>query len=162
MKQPKILFFIDGPVPTDAERLEAFDLQAQVAFRNAQHVTRVDEECDGVAGAVPEAYADFPDAEEALAAYKAELAAQRDKLAEVGGEAPKSGKRARNRGGKTGQPKPEQTGQEGPQGGQGSENGGQGGQPQGDDDEAAKAALLAAGGGVPGTGGAGGWGQQNG
>lgn len=86
MKQPKILFFLAGPVPSDAERLAAFDLGVPVSFRNALHVTRIDEDCDGVAGSIPEAYADYATAEQALKAYKAEVKAARAKLAEVGGK----------------------------------------------------------------------------
>ena len=52
----KILYFINGPVPTDEERKEAEALDA--VFRNANAAGDNDflENCDGVAGAVPDAY----------------------------------------------------------------------------------------------------------
>ena len=95
IKPAKILYFIDGPVPTKADYAGAYALApGNVVYRNSQHVPAEPhalEQCDGVAGNVPEIYAKaFPKAEEALAKKKAEF----DKLAEkVGDEAaPKAAK----------------------------------------------------------------------
>jgi hypothetical protein len=53
----KILYFIDGPVPTQAQIDEAWDLGTSM-FRNKQHFGDGDsiEHCDGVAGDPPAAY----------------------------------------------------------------------------------------------------------
>lgn len=49
----KILYFIDGPVPTKEERAHAASIGAR-AFRNARQVQSDDlpEDCEGVAGSV--------------------------------------------------------------------------------------------------------------
>ena len=53
----KILFFINGPVPTEADKLEASEIVGKVVFRNANFAaSEQPEPCDGVAGAVPENY----------------------------------------------------------------------------------------------------------
>jgi len=90
VKQPKILFFIDGPVPSEADQVAVYELNTSVVFRNAQHVFSVDEECDGVAGDVPKAYANYPTAAEALKIYRTDIKAMRAKMKEVGGAAPGS------------------------------------------------------------------------
>lgn len=86
MKPAKILFFVKGVSPTPEDFEEASKLQAQVVFRNAQAVPAEGtlEECDGVAGHVPAPYAELPEAEEAIKAHAAKLAA----LAKKVGDAP--------------------------------------------------------------------------
>jgi len=163
LKQPKIIFFIDGPVPSEAEKLDAFDLGVPVQFRNAQHVSRVEEECDGVTGHVPEAYKGYATAEDALKAYKAEVKKARAKLLEVGGKAPEAGKAAET--GKQSDGGDKKDGQQGAAAGQGDANGGSGTPTPtpGDEDPAKAAAAAAAGapkGDAKGTPAAGGW-KQN-
>lgn len=68
-KLPRILFFIAAAMPTPEEFDAADELGPNVAFRNASLVTGEGslEECDGVAGSVPKAYADkYPTAREAI------------------------------------------------------------------------------------------------
>ena len=86
MKPAKILFFVDGVAPTPEDYEAASKLTAQVVFRNATVVPPEGalEECDGVAGAVPEAYAKLPTAEEAVKAHAEKLA----KLAKKVGDSP--------------------------------------------------------------------------
>lgn len=76
MKQARILFFIIGPVPTAEDVAKAGEIGAQVIFRNASAVGEYDkpEDCDGVEGAVPEAYKKFPSAAEGIAKKKREYA----------------------------------------------------------------------------------------
>lgn len=53
----KILFFIAGPVPTEAEKREASEIVGNVVFRNAKFAgAEPPEPCDGVAGCAPENY----------------------------------------------------------------------------------------------------------
>ena len=53
----KILFFIAGPVPTEAERAEASEIVGNVVFRNVKFAADENpEQCDGVAGLVPDNY----------------------------------------------------------------------------------------------------------
>lgn len=56
MNKPKILFFIAGSVPTEAERNEASEIVGNVVFRNASIKCEFPESCDGVAGVVPDLY----------------------------------------------------------------------------------------------------------
>lgn len=166
IKQPKILFFIDGPVPSEVEKLDAFDLGVPVQFRNAQHVFKVEEEADGVAGVIPKAYAKHPTAEDALKAYKAEVKKARAKLAEVGGKAPKAGEQTETKTeGKTDGGEGGEGGQQGPAQGQGNADDGKGGPtptPAVEDPAKAAAAAAAGAGKAPVAGGpaAGGW-KQN-
>ena len=51
----KILFFIKGSCPTEAER-EASEIVGNVVFRNASIKCEFPESCDGVAGCAPENY----------------------------------------------------------------------------------------------------------
>lgn len=51
----KILFFISGPVPSDADRAAAAALGTKM-FRNALQTDERPEVCDAVAGAVPDLY----------------------------------------------------------------------------------------------------------
>lgn len=70
-KFPIILFFIATAVPTAEEQAEAMQYGPNVRFRNAEFGNHSGalEECDGVAGKVPEAYAKCPTAEDAIAKY---------------------------------------------------------------------------------------------
>jgi hypothetical protein len=60
-RKRRVLFFIAGPVPTEAELAAAEQLGTKM-FRNAAQVTKDDavEKCDAVAGAVPPSYAKLP------------------------------------------------------------------------------------------------------
>lgn len=104
MKAPKILFFIDGNLPTVTDEIAVLEIGVPVHYRNAQHTVRVDEECDGVAGAVPEPYKKHKTATEALEAYKSHLASLRANLSEVGGKPakPKKSQEKADSGAKTG------------------------------------------------------------
>src|SRR6187431_160443 len=79
MKPAKILYFIEGPLPTKDDYQDAAKLGsgANVVFRNAQQVPNEQhalEVCDGVAGAVPEIYEKaFPPAEKAIAKKEADF-----------------------------------------------------------------------------------------
>jgi len=67
------LFFIASAIATDAESDEAMELGPNVAFRNATLVSTEGalEVCDGVAGIVPQRYADArPTAREAIEAWQ--------------------------------------------------------------------------------------------
>lgn len=83
MKAPKILYFIDGPVPSPADKAEANALRGKgvsVVFRNARYVEvdgGVDEPADGVTGAViPASYAEHASADTVVTAFQAKLAAE--------------------------------------------------------------------------------------
>lgn len=84
MKLARILYFVEGPAPTARQLDEAFSMNATVVFRNALAVPAEAhslELCDGVAGVVPQLYADtFPTAEVAIAAKVGELKALSDKV----------------------------------------------------------------------------------
>ncbi len=86
MKNPRILYFINGTTPTPEEFDEANKLGGNVGFRNAQYVNDDDnpEDCDGVAASnpdfIPKPYKDFPAAKEALAAKDKERAEQYRKI----------------------------------------------------------------------------------
>lgn len=73
-KQAKILFFINGPIPSEKDLDEVEKIGgAQVVFRNAAHIPSEGalEQCDGVAGDVPERYKEaYPDAKTAVAKVK--------------------------------------------------------------------------------------------
>ena len=87
MKPSKILFFINGMAPTVHDRIEAEALGAQICYRNAHHVPtdpHALEECDGVAGEVPQIYADkYPAAEDAIAARLEKLQALATKVGDA-------------------------------------------------------------------------------
>lgn len=89
LKLPRILFFINGTVPTDEDLAAASEIKANVVFRNATAVPTEEhslETCDGVAGAVPEIYANrFPVAGEAVAKADAEFNQLKER---VGDDAP--------------------------------------------------------------------------
>lgn len=74
IKAPKILYFLNGSVPTPADRQTAAKMiGAQVMFRNAQRVAaeHSPEAADGVAGAIPLAYSKFPTYDQAMTTHKA-------------------------------------------------------------------------------------------
>lgn len=89
MKPAKILFFINGVLPTKADYEAATKLgnNANVLFRNAQHVPKEAhalERCDGVAGEVPEIYENaFPSAEEAIKKNKADFKKLTDSIDDI-------------------------------------------------------------------------------
>ena len=83
MKPAKILYFVDGVSPTPEDFEAASKMQARVLFRNARAVPPEGalEECDGVAGKVPPTYAEtYPEADEAIKAHAAKLAALAKKV----------------------------------------------------------------------------------
>lgn len=83
MSKLKIIYFIDGFAPTADEELEAQSFGVKTVFRNAQYVTCADEACDGVAGSViPDAYKDYPRADEIVADQQAAAAEAKKRLAE--------------------------------------------------------------------------------
>ncbi len=106
LKRAKILFFIAGCAPSMADFKEANELTAEVVFRNASAVPSEPhalETCDGVAGCVPEIYAAaFPDADEAIAKKKAELAELSAKVGDNSAPQRKSQKELKKEAGKNG------------------------------------------------------------
>lgn len=89
LKIPKIIFFLEGSSPTREDEMAALAIGVPVYFRNAQHVKKIDEKCDGVAGHIPTCYADFPDALTVTAAYRQGLTVQTTLVLETaGGKAP--------------------------------------------------------------------------
>jgi hypothetical protein len=86
MRPDKILYFIEGPLPTSEDYAAALELRANVVFRNALAVPEENsslEPCDGVAGEVPPAYAKaYPPAEAAIAKTKSQLKALQQKMGE--------------------------------------------------------------------------------
>ena len=79
-KQPRILFFIKGAVPTVAEMEAAENCGNNVSFRNASLVPKVcnPEKCDGVEGVVPEAYKKLPLAGEVLKSFADKMKAEKE------------------------------------------------------------------------------------
>lgn len=75
-KYPRILYFISGTLPTKEQLREAQKFGPNTSFRNGTLVSSEGalEAADGVAGDVPTRYADYTSAEDAIAAYEAELA----------------------------------------------------------------------------------------
>lgn len=71
---PKILHFIDGPVPTADDNQMLQSHGPGVVFRNAVHVPKKGEgaiePCDGVSGKVPDTYKHLPSGDDAIEAYK--------------------------------------------------------------------------------------------
>lgn len=88
MKQPKILFFTAGAMPTVQDRVLAADIGV-VNYRNARKINAEDklEDADGVAGpAIPPQYRNaYPSADRAIKEHKA---AMRELAKSVGGELP--------------------------------------------------------------------------
>lgn len=77
-KLAKILYFVNGPAPTAEDFTIAYDIRANVVFRNATAVSDCEslEICHGVAGNVPEIYKHLPTAEEAIEAFDKGIAAK--------------------------------------------------------------------------------------
>lgn len=71
-KKCKILYFVDGPAPSNEDFEAAENMKAHVVFRNARAVSDAEslEQCDGVAGLVPEIYKSKPKAEDAIKDFK--------------------------------------------------------------------------------------------
>ena len=89
VKAPKILYFIDGPVPNASNRLEANAMKgkgAQVVFRNARFADETagnPEPCDGVAGdPIPDLYkkSNVKSADDVLAKYAEDQQAEADAM----------------------------------------------------------------------------------
>lgn len=89
VKQPKLLFFINGPVPNADNNAEANGYRgkgAVVMFRNAQRADDADgapEKADGVLGDVPAKYKDQPSADAALETYRKAVEEDQRKYAEA-------------------------------------------------------------------------------
>lgn len=107
MKPPKVLFFHEGKMPSAADYEECLEYGANVQYRAAQHVRSGDvvEDCDGVAGVVPDAYDHLPSAEDALESFRARIKAA------LGGADEEKAPRAKK--GQEGGAKPEQPKTEG-------------------------------------------------
>ena len=90
MVRPKILYFHAGRKATLEQIAEASTFAADVLFRNADRVSGHPEPCDGVAGDVPELYASFPKAKDAIEKWQKELAEMRKATGEK--EPPKTSK----------------------------------------------------------------------
>lgn len=81
-KSPKILYFVNGSMPSVLDIANAAELGNNVAFRNADFVNPDDkpESCAGVAGVVPSNYKKVP---KGSAVYKKFLAEQKEYIAEL-------------------------------------------------------------------------------
>lgn len=87
IKQPVILYFINGPMPSEGDKkaAEKFDGKAKVVYRNAYHIQDTDalELADGVEGAVPPRYKEvFQSGDAAVKKYEED----RKKLSEKVGD----------------------------------------------------------------------------
>lgn len=67
MRKVIILYFIEGMTPTKADMVNANKINGSVRFRNASLIdpTGSIEDCDGVAGFIPETYQHLPDPKKA-------------------------------------------------------------------------------------------------
>ena len=89
VKQPRILYFIDGPTPTPQQTIEANALRGKgaiVSFRNARYAGTDGggaEACDGIAGNAPEQYKGVTGVDEAVNKYNDELKSESDKLVAI-------------------------------------------------------------------------------
>lgn len=79
---PIILFFINGPILSEEDKAYIEALEVPVKYRNARFVVEFEkpEDADGVAGAVPHAYANYPTAEEAIAKFAAQRQAEHEEF----------------------------------------------------------------------------------
>lgn len=86
MKMPLILFFIHGPVASDADKEAASEYPFPVAFRNVDHIGEffTPEPCDGVDGDVPEQYRKFPTGKEAVSKFKQSVDNVQKDIADTG------------------------------------------------------------------------------
>lgn len=93
MKFPRILFFIEGTLPTPEQRAEIFKYGPNAAFRNARMATgdHSPEPCDGVTGEVPDAYKKMPSADDAMKAFAKAQDDEIKRLKATAKEADKSG-----------------------------------------------------------------------
>lgn len=76
LKYPRILYFIEGSMPTQADIKAVALLGGNTVFRNAHHCGEGHnpEVCDGVSGAVPAVYkAKYKDGSEVIAAFTASV-----------------------------------------------------------------------------------------
>lgn len=75
-KDPRILYFCAGDMPTARDKLASLELGSNVSFRNGNFGTggAAVEHCDGVSGpAIPKEYSNKPDGAECFKAYRAKL-----------------------------------------------------------------------------------------
>lgn len=82
IKEPTILFFIDGGSPTIDEKILAFQTPGKVSFINSRRIPKTGSipKCDGVMGTeIPERYKDHPTAKEATDSYIAALRGEKEK-----------------------------------------------------------------------------------
>lgn len=71
---PKILFFIDHSAPTKEEIAEATTYGPLCVFRNSEMIGGEGlEQCDGVAGKVPEKYKHFPTVKQAFETWQKKI-----------------------------------------------------------------------------------------
>ena len=88
-KPPKIIYFINSVIPTEEQKAEAASYQGVlVVFRNVRYIQSVDEDCDGVAGLVPDCYAKHPAAKKVCAAAAKEAKNTAAKAAEISAGTP--------------------------------------------------------------------------
>jgi len=85
MKSIKILYFIGGSMPDNADMKTAFGLGVPVYFRNFRHIKpdMTIESCDGVIGIVPAEYSHLPSAADAIKSFREEEAAAFEKTCDV-------------------------------------------------------------------------------
>lgn len=79
MKKAKIIYFVKGFAPKADDFEKASKMNAEVIFRNALISTDSVEDCDGVAGEVPQAYKDKPSAEDAIKKVQKALEKEKSK-----------------------------------------------------------------------------------
>lgn len=94
LKIPVILYFINGPLPSEGDKAaaEKYDGKAKVVYRNAYHVQDTDalEKADGVAGAVPPRYKEvYKNAEESIKEYESDKKKLTDKVGDEAAPKPK-------------------------------------------------------------------------
>ena len=94
-KLPRVLFFIDGSVPTFEEQLEAEKMApCRVSFRNARLVPEEGalEDCDAVAGKVPKRYKEArPTVKQAVEQFEKERKEAYEQRRDEGNAAKKAG-----------------------------------------------------------------------
>ena len=81
-KVPRILYFVNGVLPSKEAQKEAQKYGSNVGFRNVKMLNDRDaiEECDGVAGEVPNRYKHFPKAEKVIADFENQTEAKTEDL----------------------------------------------------------------------------------
>jgi len=90
MSKAKIIYFINGSVPSADDLANAEKIQGVVVFRNVKFILPEDaaEPCDGVAGAVPKQYLGVASAESAVAHAAKEENATQAKIDAIDNEKP--------------------------------------------------------------------------